>query len=147
MIRDVYLGSQIQIFPHRSIMSFHCGFGYAKLLYNKLLITLAWNMKILGIFCRFGERVAQANFRIICFLYRARICKNFREPRNPFPAWRYRFRCSLNVYKYGLKLEMNCLDIIFCMEIFFVLAHILQKNGQSKKNMNFSVKCTIPWIF
>jgi hypothetical protein len=79
--------------------SFKFGFGKATL----LTINLAWNMKILGIFCRFGERVAQANFRMICFLYRASICKNFREPRNPFPAWQYRFLGSLKVYKYGLN--------------------------------------------
>ncbi len=32
----------------------------------------------------------------------ARICKPFKESRNPFPAWRNRFLSSLNVYKHGL---------------------------------------------
>ncbi len=61
-----------------------------------------------------------------CTLFRARICKPFKEPRNQLPAWwagtttlfvvqarhlhrqvesnpRNRFLVSLNVYKYGLR--------------------------------------------
>jgi hypothetical protein len=41
---------------------------------------------------------------IVCIAVenRARICKPFKEPRNRLPAWRNRFLCSLNVYKFGL---------------------------------------------
>ncbi len=35
-------------------------------------------------------------------LYRDRMYKPFKEPRNRFPAWRNRFLASLNFYKYGL---------------------------------------------
>ncbi len=41
-----------------------------------------------------------ATFRQTLRLYKARICKPFKEPRNRFPAWRNRLLGFINLYKY-----------------------------------------------